>query len=200
MENTPETGRKPARQPAKEGPVNLRPGEYRGRDGQIITREKTKGGNKFEFPDRFKEKGWSYQWVRHIVYGDPSHSNLATSKRNGWKEVPVTALGGYFKDAVPEGVAHIELDGMILMERPEGMTKEAQDESLNEANKIFARASIDKVYDDQARSKLPAGIEPWFQQIRDDRRSAQYERAPDAWAPQHRESQLSVDEIDELSR
>ena len=180
MDNTQEA-RKPARTPAKEGPVKLREGEFRGRDGQILVREKNRNGNKFEFPESLKEQGWSYQWIRHSVYGDTSHTEMLEMKRNGWVEVRPDALKGYFKEMVPEGKNHIEIDGMVLVERPEGMTKEAQAEALDLANRRYAQASIDKIYDDQARSKMPGGIEPWLQAIRQERGRA--ERAPDAWQP-----------------
>lgn len=186
-------GRKPVRTPAKEGPVKLRANEYRGRNGEILTREKVHGANKFDFPDNIKEPGWSYQWIRHTVYGDASHSELPLMRRNGWREVPPDALKGYFKDMVNDGAACIEMDGMVLMERPEGMTRDAQQEQLNEANRQYAASSIDKIYDDQARSKMPAGIEPWLQEIRDDRNRARYERAPDDWAPQHAPASLPMD-------
>ena len=73
---------------------------------------------------------------------------------------------------------------MIFMERPLGMTLEARQEALDYANRRYAAASIDRIYDDEARSKMPNGIEPWLQQIRQDRGSP--ERAPDSWKPKHR--------------
>lgn len=187
--------RKQARQPVKDGPVQLRKGEYRGRNGEILVREKVKGANKFDFPDSIKEKRWSYQWIRHSTYGDTSHSELSLMRRSGWREVPPDALKGYFKDMVPDGANHIELDGSILMERPEGMTIEARQEAVDDANRRYAAASIDRIYDEQARSKMPAGIEPWLQQIRDDRRGGRYERVPDAWAPElkHASQPLAMD-------
>ena len=183
--NQEPAGRKAARAaPRADIPMRLRPGEYQGRNGEILVREKVKGANKYDFPDSIKETGWSYQWIRHSTYGDTSHSELSLMRRSGWREVPPDQLKGYFKDIAPEGVNHIELDGSILMERPEGMTLDARQEAIDEANRRYAAASIDKIYDDQARSKMPAGIEPWLQQIRSDRNSARYERAPDAWAPE----------------
>lgn len=183
--------RKSARTPVKEGEVKLRKGEFRGRNGEILVREKNKTANKFDFPDSIKEPGWSYQWIRHSVYGDTSHSELPDMKRNGWREVPADGLKGYFREVVPEGRNCIEIDGSLLVERPEGMTKEAQMEALDEANRRYAAASIDRIYDDQARSKMPSGIEPWLQQIRQDR--GRYERVPDSWAPSLRPSSLDMD-------
>ena len=163
--------------------MKLRPGEYRGRNGELLVRENVKGANKFDFPDSVKDAGWSYQWIRVSAYGDTSHSELLDMRRAGWREVPPSALKGYFKDMVPEGCNHIEMQGLVLMERPEGMTKDAQQEALDDDNRKYAAASIDKIYDEHAREKMPSGIEPWLQQVRDDRRSSRYERAPDAWQP-----------------
>jgi hypothetical protein len=173
--------------------MKLRPGEYRGRNGELLVREKVRGSNKFDFPDSIKEAGWSYQWIRHTVYGDPTKSELSSMRRSGWREVSPEALNGYFRDMVPEGCNHIEIEGLILMERPEGMTKEAQQEALDAANRQYASASIDKIYDEHAREKMPSGIEPWLQQVRDNRRNARYERAPDAWQPDLRAA-VSMDD------
>lgn len=184
-------GRKPARTAVKEGPVKLRDGEYRGRNGELLVRERYSTPNKFDFPKSLKEPGWSYQWIRHSTLGDLSHSELPLMKRNGWREVPPDQLKGYFKDMIPEGQSFIEIDGMVLVERPEGMTKEAQQDALDEANRRYAAASIDKIYDDQARSKMPAGIEPWMQAIRQERSAP--ERAPDSWKPSLKRSAAPMD-------
>ena len=173
--------RREVRKPAREGEVKLRQGEYFGRNGEILTREPITGSNKFDFPDSLKEPGWSYQWIRHSVIGDLTHSELALMQRNGWRMVQPDALKGYFRDMVPEGYNNIEIDGLVLVERPEGMTRDAQEQALDEANRQYARASIDKIYDDQAASKMPAGIQPWLQAVRQER--GRPERAPDALKP-----------------
>lgn len=188
---TAQEARKAVRSPAKEGAVKLREGEYRGRNGEILVRERNTSPNKFDFPDSLKEPGWSYQWIRHSVYGDLSMSEMALMKRNGWREVTPDQLKGYFRDMVPDGQNFIEIDGLVLVERPEGMTKEAQQEALHEANRRYAAASIDKIYDDQARSKMPAGIEPWLQAIRQERSAP--ERAPDDWKPTYKRSAVPMD-------
>ncbi len=173
-----EEGRKPARQPAKDGPVKLRPGEFLGHGGEVLKRQKFETVNKFDFPERFKKPGWSYQWVRGSVLGDLSLSELPQMKASGWREVPATELG-YYKDLIPDGQNHINLDGMVLMWRPEGMTAEAQKEALDAANYQY-RMQIHKVYDNTAR--LPAGVvEPLGEAILEDR--GRPEASPRSWQP-----------------
>lgn len=165
--------------PAREGPVKLRVGEYLGHGGEVLKRQKFQTVNKFDFPNHLKKPGWSYQWIRGGVLGDLSLSELPLMKSSGWREVPPQELNNYYKDVIPDGQNHIMLDGMILMWRPEGMTIEAQQETLDAANYQY-RMQIHKIYDNTA--KLPAGvIEPLGEYIREDR--GRPEAAPKAWQP-----------------
>ena len=91
---------------------------------------KARGGMDMEEIDRYKidqtavPPDWSYEWKRKTLLGkeDPSYEvNLA---RGGWEPVPVDR----HPEMMPAGYkGHtIELDGMILMERPKELTEEAQ--------------------------------------------------------------------------
>ena len=174
-------GKKPIRIPAREGETKLRPGQYRGRNGEILTRERPKTLNKFDFPDNIKEDGYSYQWVRTSVLGDSSLSEVPEMKRAGWREVPPDALKGYFKEGNDEGSNHIVRDGLLLVERPEGMTREAQEEARRSANSQYA--SQLQLVDDE-NLQLPPGVRPMARRI--EREDVQ--PIPQEWAPEHRQS------------
>ena len=92
---------------------------------------KARGGMDMEEVDRYKidmtgvPDDWSYEWKRKTLLGkeDPAYEvNLA---RGGWEPVPVDR----HPEMMPAGYKGqtIELDGMILMERPKELTEEAKD-------------------------------------------------------------------------
>ena len=182
MENTQSQapgGRKPLRMPVREGEVQLRPGEYQGRNGEILKRSPVKFGNPFDFPDDVKDPDWSYQWIRQSVFNSTEHSEMAAMKRAGWREVPPDGVKGYFKEEVPEGQNFIAREGLVLVERPVGMTEEAKTEALRAANKHY-EGQIHKIHDENAT--LPSGFRALRGEI--DREAPQ--AAPSEWKPQHR--------------
>ena len=170
--------KKPARTPVREGEVKLRPGEYQGRNGEILRRSPAKNGNPFDFPDDVKEPGWSYQFIRHSVTGNTDYSELATMKRAGWREVHPDQLNGYFRDEVGPDASHILKEGLILVERPEQMTIDARNEELKVANSHYER-QLQKIYDENFQ--LPDGFTPTAQIDREN-----LQAAPSAWKPTHR--------------
>ena len=170
--------KKPARTPAREGEVKLRPGEYQGRNGEILIRASAKNGNPFDFPDDVKERGWSYQFVRHSVYGSTDHSELSAMKRAGWREVHPDQLNGYFRDEVGPDANHILKEGLVLVERPEQMTRDAEADQLKTANQQYER-QLQKIYDENFQ--LPDGFIPTSQIDREN-----LQAAPSAWKPSHR--------------
>ena len=182
MQETPApAGRRPVRAPIREGEIKLRPGEYAGRNGEILKRSPVKAGNKFDIPDDIKEPGWSYQWIRHTIYNSTEYSELPTMKRAGWREVPPDGLRGYFREQTPEGQNYIADEGLILVERPEGMTKDARREQHAEASRHY-KQQIHKIYDENA--KLPPGMKTWNAANEID--MGEYEPAPEEWQPKLR--------------
>lgn len=179
-------GRKQLRTPIKDGEIVLRPGEYHGRNGEILKRAPIKNGNPFDFPDDVKEEGWSYQWIRASVYNNTDYSEMSVMKRAGWREVHPDALNGYFRDETPADQSFIAKEGLVLMERPEGMTREAQQESLRVANQHYQR-QLQKIYDETFQ--LPDGYLPTSQL---DRENLQV--APREWKPQHRPRPQAIEE------
>lgn len=171
-------GRKPVREPVREGMVKLRPGEYEGRNGEILKRAPFKFGNKFDIPDDVKEPGWSYQWIRHSIYNSTDYSEMSAMKRAGWREVHPDALKGYFREQTPEGQNCIVDEGLVLVERPAGMTRDAHNEQVALANKHY-QGQIHKIYDESA--KLPSGFKVWNAASEFDMEAPQ--AAPDEWRP-----------------
>jgi hypothetical protein len=182
-------GRKQVRAPIKEGEVQLRPGEYHGRNGEVLKRAPFKFANKFDIPDDVKEPGWSYQWITHSIYNNTEYSEMATMKRAGWREVHPHALKGYFKEQTPEGQNYIWMEGLVLVERPEGMTRDAQAEALAMANKHYAQ-QVNKIYDENA--KYPDGFRAWNAAGRYEQGAP--EAAPRDWKPNHRPRQMEAEE------
>lgn len=174
------------REPIKEGPVRLSRGEYKGRNGEILKRSPSPRGNPFDFPDELKEDGWSYQWCRHSCYNNTDHSELSIMKRAGWREVSPDALNGYFKEEVPEGQSYIHREGLVLMERPQGMTDEAREEELRKANYQFA-AQVEK-RDPADEAPLPTGFVPHMREIQQER----FQPSPQEWKPRHNPRRASV--------
>jgi hypothetical protein len=68
--------------------------------------------------------GWSYEWKRLTVLGKHDPSYEVSVARRGWEPVPVSR----HPEMMPENWSgnSIERDGMILMERPLEITREAQ--------------------------------------------------------------------------
>lgn len=75
--------------------------------------------------------GWSYEWKRHTLLGKEDPSYQISLARGGWEPVPASR----HPEMMPTGktFAIIERKGMILMERPASLTKEARDVELRRA-------------------------------------------------------------------
>jgi hypothetical protein len=69
-------------------------------------------------------EGWSYEWKRETVLGQPDPSYEVTLAQHGWEPVPASR----HPELVPPGrkVAHILRKGMLLMERPLEITEQVR--------------------------------------------------------------------------
>ena len=112
---------RPAREEVRETVATaktLKPGEFMGRDGEILSFKGDEYGDSFSIPPQEIPDGWSYQWVRQSVLGndDRTYSNNLPMQANGWRPVP------------QDRHAHTLTNqrGMVLMERPAGMTAATQ--------------------------------------------------------------------------
>lgn len=118
-------------------PMRLEPGQFLGRDGEVLTRGGF-GNDEFEIPEALKEPGWSYQWVAATVRNKQNYGEMRDMMMNGWRPVKPHMLNGYFaRQAQTEGTDHIKVGGLILMERPEAMTEAARADERRRADQQF---------------------------------------------------------------
>ncbi len=72
-----------------------------------------------EIPD-----GMDYQWVTDSILGQPAPQRRARFERKGWQPVPAARHDGRF---MPKGFqGEINVDGLVLMERPMELTIRAR--------------------------------------------------------------------------
>jgi hypothetical protein len=178
------------RTPVREPTPVLKKGEYRGRNGEILRRERSTSYNLYDFPDNVKEEGWSYQWCRMGTLGnsDGDHNEIPVMERAGWRSVRPDQLKGYFASENKDR-EHIIRDGLMLMERPAEMTRDAQEEAKREAQKALLRG-LGHVSDDMYR--LPSGIEYDRKAIGVDRSG--YEPVPNELKPTYGRVTVPVDD------
>lgn len=88
------------------------------------------GTDKFYIPPEEIPDGWTYEWKRKTVMGQEDHTYQTALLRKGWEPVPASR----HPDRMPIGHAgSIEIDGLILMERPTELTDEARKIELRTA-------------------------------------------------------------------
>jgi len=130
-----------ARTVSPRGEVRTRPDgriEVTGHNGEILSRTRTQVGDIFEIPQSMIPKGWSYQWCAVTIAGnadiilDQNHM----FHQNGWRPVPAERYSGTL---VPKGTKGNIIRGQqMLMERPEALTLEAQDEDKRNAIQLMS--------------------------------------------------------------
>jgi hypothetical protein len=105
-----------------------------GRNGEVLSRKVSVGGDQFDIPPHLKEKGWDYQWLTEHILNSPDvvrrHNN--DMYQAGWR--PVKAEGrwnGVF--GPPSDTGHIRVGDCGLYERPMSLTLEARQEDLRKA-------------------------------------------------------------------
>lgn len=131
-----QVGRKPMRE-------NMRPEDARARAEQRAAEIRSNRGNMDDGIDDFYvdpsivPDGWSYEWKRHTLLGKEDPAYQVQLARGGWETVPANR----HPEMMPIGnYAAIERKGMILMERPLTLTKEAKDIELRRArNQVRAK-------------------------------------------------------------
>lgn len=122
--------------PARETDIRAEPLERTER----LTRTRKKADDRFHIDPKMVPAGVSYEWKRKSCYGAPDTDHITNLMDNHWAAVP--------QSRHPNLVT--EKDGMILMERPEYLTREAQVEDYNEAMGEVIRVS-------QGLTDTPAG-------------------------------------------
>ena len=109
-------------------------------------RRLSQGDDMFYLPPDEIPAGSSYEWKRWSVYGEENPFYIAQMRQQGWEPVDPKRHPNW----VPPGYdkPHIIKAGLILMERPMELTKEARREDLE--------ASKQQVRDAEARLGMTA--------------------------------------------
>jgi hypothetical protein len=149
----PEVVREPVRAPI--APVAAH-GRSRRRKGSV---------DRFHVPAEAIPEGWTYQWCRKSIFGQPDIAHQVGLQENGWTPVPSDRHKGLF---MPTGhVGDIERDGLVLMERPSELTAEARAEDKAAAD------ALTRMQQEQLGMALPQA----FDRVKPDIRTG-YERGP----------------------
>lgn len=109
--------------------------EIAGRGGELLSRRHDDVTNQYELPPEFIEmtnaEGYDLEWKTEFVYGQERVTYQAKLHANGWRPVLNNRLPGLF--AAEGETGPIRHEGMILMERPMPLTKEARAEEASKA-------------------------------------------------------------------
>jgi hypothetical protein len=74
--------------------------------------------------------GWTYEWKRNTLFNQEDPAYMTSLHRTGWEPVPAKR----HPEMMPIGAAKsIERKGMILMERPEEVTRQFKDADARRA-------------------------------------------------------------------
>ena len=167
--------------PDQRPPQRLEPGQFVGRDGEILTFAAggETGSDEFYVPEELKEPGWSYQWIACTVHNKPNHGEMRDMHLNGWRPVKPHQLGGYF-ERYAEGRDYIEFKGQMLVERPQSMTDAARERDKRAADAQFGR-HLKRVDSDVA---LPRGFD--FDAANTNFRRGNREEVPPDLKPRYR--------------
>lgn len=82
-------------------------------------------GDRLKVPAHMIPDGMEYQWVTHSVFGQAFTQFRGRFEMRGWEPVPASRHDGVF---MPKGhKGEIEVDGLVLMERPKILSDRARD-------------------------------------------------------------------------
>jgi len=127
-----------------------------GRDGQPLFRRQTLSTDQFEIPAECKEPGWTMEWKRYTMFGQPDKAYEATLYNNGWRPIPASRWPGVFMPIETPPETYITRGDLILMERPEALTFEARAEERKAATEKMRTA----IAQHGLGNKLGRGFEP----------------------------------------
>jgi hypothetical protein len=153
---------KAAREPLR-GSETLKPGQFRTRSGEILTFRST-DGSQFDIPEDLKEEGWTYQWQAHTVYNEPSN-DLSQMYANGWRYVTSDSRVGKFFLLPGENADCIIRGGLVLMERPEELTRMYVEET-----NAKTRFQYQTLMDASSDLVVPAGFDNRGKEVRRERK------------------------------
>jgi len=107
----------------------VRDGQVRGRNGEVLTRNRVSGDgyvNEFDIPESALDPEWDTYWARASCHGKADAANLNELYDNGWRPASPKNYSRVMPDM--KGKDSIERDGLILMERPMSLSQQALDE------------------------------------------------------------------------
>ena len=115
-----------------------------GRDGKPIWRSAPMGGaDPFAIDPAIIPDNWTYEWKRYAVAGQVDHAYQAQLARIGkWTPVMAESHDGVFLP--PGSTGSIIIDGLILMERPTVLHREAQQDERDAANAVMRKARSER--------------------------------------------------------
>lgn len=148
-----------------------------GRDGKVVSRKLSGAVDKYDLRAMgiAAPPGWTYEWKRKTLSGMEDVDHLNALADNGWTSVPADRHAG---TAGKSKTGEIVRDGLMLMERPVELTREARAEES-----AAARAQI-QAQNDQYRGRMPSGMSTEHPGVRPNIRGA-YEQAPSELRPAH---------------
>lgn len=141
-----------------------------GRDGKVLTRKRTTEGDKYSIDLSIVPDGWTYEWKRKSIFGQEDFDHITGLMENGWTPVPAERHVGQFM--VRSATGEIVRDGLILMERPIELTREARDEDRANAKLLI------RLQQEQYRARMPSGMDADHPDARVKLRTT-YEPGPD---------------------
>lgn len=87
--------------------------------------------DRLKVPAHMIPDGMSYQWITDSIFGQLQPQRRARFERKGWVPVPAKRHDGLF---MPKGYdGEINIDGLVLMERPKEYTQMARDHDKKKA-------------------------------------------------------------------
>lgn len=123
--------REPIRETVRD-PIRPTGNEVMGRDGSILSRKRGSNVDRFYIPPHIVPPGYTYEWKREFLYGQRDDAHITHLHDNGWRPVVHGAHKGYFS-AISDPNEIIRRDGMMLMERPIELTRQAREEEQQAA-------------------------------------------------------------------
>lgn len=99
------------------------------------TRKGGVGSDRLHIPRELIPEGVDLQWVTNSVIGSPAPQQRMAFEVNGWRPVTPDMFDGRFDGMfMPKGYkGEIEIEGLVLMERPMELTLEARTEERQNA-------------------------------------------------------------------
>lgn len=134
MSKNREMNREPLRETVRD-PIRPTGNEVVGRDGTILSRKRGSNVDRFYIPDHLIPAGYTYEWKREFLYGQRDDAHITHLHDNGWRPVVHGAHKGYFS-SVSDPTEIIRRDGMMLMERPAELTRQAREEDFQAAQML----------------------------------------------------------------